>query len=51
MRPKYRNPKSPPETWSGRGKMPRWLDPQVRSDRKLGEFIIGRSARNCSQKS
>src|SRR6185503_1505305 len=23
--PKYRNPKQPSETWSGRGKQPRWL--------------------------
>jgi DNA-binding protein H-NS len=22
--PKYRNPKNPAETWSGRGKQPRW---------------------------
>src|SRR4051794_29248279 len=23
--PKYRNPQEPSETWSGRGKQPRWL--------------------------
>ena len=23
--PKYRNPEEPSETWSGRGKQPRWL--------------------------
>jgi DNA-binding protein H-NS len=23
--PKFRNPKEPSETWSGRGKQPRWL--------------------------
>jgi DNA-binding protein H-NS len=25
--PKYRNPAEPSETWSGRGKQPRWLKP------------------------
>ncbi|WP_346016210.1 H-NS histone family protein [Bradyrhizobium sp. C-145] len=30
MRPKYRNPKNPAETWSGRGRLPRWLRPQLR---------------------
>ena len=29
--PKYRNPKKPAETWSGRGKQPRWLTAQLRS--------------------
>ncbi|WP_439373315.1 H-NS histone family protein [Bradyrhizobium sp. DASA03120] len=50
VRPKYRNPKNPAETWSGRGKMPRWLDPQVRAGRKLDEFLIDRSARKRSHK-
>jgi DNA-binding protein H-NS len=29
--PKYQNPKNPTETWSGRGRQPRWLSPQLRS--------------------
>ena len=29
--PKHRNPKNPAETWSGRGKQPRWLTAQLRS--------------------
>ena len=29
--PKYHNPKNPKETWSGRGKRPRWLATQLRS--------------------
>lgn len=40
VRPKYCNPKNPAETWSGRGKLPRWLRPQLRGGRKLDEFLI-----------
>jgi DNA-binding protein H-NS len=40
VRPKYRNPKNPAETWSGRGRLPRWLQPQLRGGRKLDEFLI-----------
>jgi DNA-binding protein H-NS len=43
VRPKYRNPKDPTETWSGRGKLPRWLDPQLRAGRRLDEFLIDRA--------
>src|SRR5262249_36604631 len=38
--PKYSNPSSPAETWSGRGKQPRWLVAELRSGRKLEEFRI-----------
>jgi|SRR6516165_7477377 len=38
--PKYRNPKNPAETWSGRGKQPRWLTAQLRSGRKVKDFLI-----------
>src|SRR3954452_8569657 len=40
VRPKYRNPNNPAETWSGRGRMPRWLRPQLRGGRKLDDFLI-----------
>ena len=40
VRPKYRNPKNPAETWSGRGRLPRWLRPQLRGGRKLADFLI-----------
>ena len=40
--PKYRNPKNPAETWSGRGKQPRWLGPQLRAGRRLDDFLINR---------
>lgn len=42
--PKYRNPKNPAETWSGRGKQPRWLSPQLRAGRRLDDFLIDRPA-------
>ena len=41
--PKYRNPNDPAETWSGRGKQPRWLVAQLRAGKKLDDFRIDRS--------
>jgi DNA-binding protein H-NS len=38
--PKYRNPQTS-ETWSGRGKLPRWLVAAMKSGRKMDEFRIG----------
>jgi DNA-binding protein H-NS len=40
VRPKYRNPDRPRETWAGRGKQPRWLNAQLRSGKKLDDFKI-----------
>jgi DNA-binding protein H-NS len=40
---KYRNPQNPKETWTGRGKQPRWLAAQLRSGKKLDQFLIRRS--------
>jgi DNA-binding protein H-NS len=39
--PKYRNPQTPSETWSGRGKQPRWLAAAIKTGRKIEEFRIG----------
>lgn len=39
--PKYRNPSDPSETWSGRGKMPRWLKTQIGNGRVIEDFRIG----------
>jgi len=39
--PKYRNPEMPSETWSGRGKQPRWLVAALQSGRKIDDFKIG----------
>lgn len=38
--PKYRNPQSPSETWSGRGKLPRWLVAATKTGRGIEEFRI-----------
>ena len=38
--PKYRNPTNPKETWTGRGKQPRWLATETAKGRKLDEFLI-----------
>lgn len=38
--PKYRNPANAKETWSGRGKQPRWLAAETAKGRKLEEFLI-----------
>lgn len=51
--PKYRNPANPAETWSGRGKHPRWLVAQVAQGKKVEDFLIeaagGRSKKASSR--
>jgi DNA-binding protein H-NS len=37
---KYRNPDRPSETWSGRGKQPRWLVAQIKSGKRMEDFRI-----------
>ena len=43
--PKYRNPENPKETWTGRGKQPRWLAAYTAKGRDLGEFLIQGTAK------
>jgi DNA-binding protein H-NS len=38
--PKYFNPSAPLETWSGRGKQPRWVVAALRSGQKLEDLRI-----------
>ena len=38
--PKYRNPDEPSETWSGRGKQPRWLVSALKSGKTIADFRI-----------
>src|ERR1700731_840746 len=38
--PKYQNPQTPSETWSGRGKTPRWLVAALNTGQKLEDFAI-----------
>lgn len=40
VHPKYRNPTEPSQTWSGRGKQPRWLAAALRTGRSIDEFVI-----------
>jgi DNA-binding protein H-NS len=47
--PKYRNPQTS-ETWSGRGKRPRWLVAAVKSGRKVEEFRISDGGAKARQR-
>jgi DNA-binding protein H-NS len=38
--PKYRNPKDPSQTWTGRGRQPKWLATELKKGRKLESFRI-----------
>jgi DNA-binding protein H-NS len=38
--PKYRNTSPPYETWSGRGKLPRWLKKRLEDGGKIEDFKI-----------
>jgi len=38
--PKYQNPNEPSETWSGRGKQPRWLTAALKTGHTIEEFVI-----------
>jgi DNA-binding protein H-NS len=38
---KYRNSNNHGQTWTGRGRQPRWLAAEIRSGKKLTDFLIG----------
>ena len=38
--PKYRNPDNPEETWTGRGKQPRWLAAKTSEGKSVEDFLI-----------
>lgn len=42
VKPKYRNPDNPKETWSGRGRAPRWLSALLAKGKKIEQFLIER---------
>jgi DNA-binding protein H-NS len=48
--PKYRNPDEPSETWSGRGKQPRWLVAALKTGHTIEEFAISNSESNKNNK-
>src|SRR3954454_4457494 len=41
--PKYRNPDNPAETWTGRGRQPRWVQAALAQGRTLAELSISGS--------
>ena len=43
VHPKYRNPERPSETWSGRGKQPRWVGAQLRKGKKINDLLISQA--------
>lgn len=48
--PKYRNPSEPSETWSGRGKQPRWLTAALKTGHTIEEFVISNAESNKNNK-
>jgi len=38
--PKYRDPKNPQNTWTGRGRMPRWLVAATKGGKSRDDFLI-----------
>jgi DNA-binding protein H-NS len=43
--PKYKNPAAPGETWSGRGKQPRWLVSALQAGGNIDDFKIAPQAK------
>jgi DNA-binding protein H-NS len=48
--PKYCNPLAPSETWSGRGKRPRWLVSALETGHRLDEFRIDNAGAGSRKK-
>jgi DNA-binding protein H-NS len=40
--PKYRNPENRSETWSGRGREPKWLQHQIAAGKSREDFLISK---------
>ena len=40
VEPRYRNKNNSNETWTGRGKQPRWLVAEIEKGAKLEDFLI-----------
>src|ERR1700759_4356134 len=37
---KYCNPDNPRQTWAGRGRIPRWMEPALKAGKKKDDFLI-----------
>ena len=40
VHPKFRNPELPHQTWSGRGKQPKWVDVQLKTGKTLDDLAL-----------
>lgn len=40
VKPKYRNPADPTQTWAGRGKRPRWFSDALAAGKKEKDLLI-----------
>ncbi|MGO4916930.1 H-NS histone family protein [Pseudogemmobacter sp. W21_MBD1_M6] len=38
--PKYRNPQNPDETWTGRGRRPKWFEAALANGANIDDFLI-----------
>ena len=41
VKPKYRNPANPTQTWAGRGNRPRWFSDALSAGKKEKDLLIG----------
>jgi DNA-binding protein H-NS len=44
VKPKYRNPQNPSETWAGRGAKPKWYEAHLARGGKAAELLIADNA-------
>jgi len=42
VKPKYRNPSDASETWSGRGRTPRWMNELIKKGKRKEDFLIAK---------
>ena len=49
VHPRYRNPQPPHETWSGRGRQPRWVTEMIDAGKSLDDLRIPDSAARRSR--
>ncbi len=40
VKPKYRNPADPAQTWTGRGKRPRWFNAALAAGKKEKDLLV-----------
>jgi DNA-binding protein H-NS len=40
IEPKYRNPKDTSQTWTGRGRQPKWMAEALATGKKLEDFLM-----------